>query len=423
VGKRQFGSIRKLPSGRWQARYRTASGAVVSAPKTFTTKGDAGRWLAAAETDILRGVFVDPRAGRMTVEAWATEWLGGDPRKRRSSRARDRSTLDRWVLPAIGPARLGDISRVEIRRLIDAMTAALAPATVHRNMGTVAALFNAAVDADLIGRSPVRGAHLPAIEETARPLLSIEQIGQLADAIEDRYRALVLIGVVIGLRWGEAVGLRLIDVDFVHGRLTVHQAVSEVGGRLAIEQPKTARSRRTVAIPQFLLDQIAEHIRRFRPDAAGDDLLFLGPQGGVLRRNFKSRKLDRAIAAAGLDPRVTFHGLRHIADALMVANGEHAVTMAARMGHSNPRLSVGLYGHAPEDVDKAAAERLGQLFAAAPAEPTQTESDDDGPDGQLRFGFGVSAMDVAERSAPSIVALGRLLRRRDWLRGPWSNSG
>lgn len=384
MGKRQFGSIRKLPSGRWQARYRSPAGATVNAPRTFTTKTDASRWLATTETDILRGAYIDPRAGRTTVEAWANEWLGSKPRKRRSSRARDRSTLDRWVVPVLGAARVKDVTRAEIRKLVDAMNETLAPATVHRNMGTVAALFNAAVDADIISRSPVRGVELPAVEETFRPLLTVDEIGRLADAMEDRYRALVLVGTVVGLRWGEAVGLRICDVDFDRGRLTVHQAVSEVGGRLAIEQPKTSRSRRSMTIPTFLLEEIAEHVRRFRPDAGGDELLFLGPQGGVLRRNFKSRKLDKAVAAAGLDPRLTFHGLRHIADSLMVATGEHAVTMAARLGHS-PKLSVGLYGHAPEDVDRAAAERIGQLFAAPHEEVGEADEE---PDGQLRFGLG-----------------------------------
>jgi integrase len=388
VGKRQFGSIRKLPSGRWQARYLTPTGSTVNAPHTFTTKGDASRWLSTTETDILRGTYIDPRAGRLTVEEWANDWVTCKPKKRRASRARDRSTLDRWVIPTLGPMKLKDVTRAEIRSLVDTMNETLAPQTVHRNMGTVAALFNAAVNAEILSRSPTRGIELPEIEETERPILSIEEIGKLVDAMEDRYRALVLVGTVIGLRWGEAVGLRIRDIDFDRHRLTVHQAVSEVGGHLAIERPKTSRSRRSMAVPTFVLDEIAEHIRRFRPNAADDDLLFLGPQGGVLRRNFKSRKLDKAVVTAGLDPKLTFHGLRHIADSLMVATGEHAVTMAARLGHS-PKLTVGLYGHAPEDVDRAAAARIDQLFATQPQlQPANGAAvDDDELGGQLTFGL------------------------------------
>lgn len=386
MGKRQFGTIRKLPSGRWQARYRTKAGEVVPAPQTFPTKGDAGRWLAAAETDMARGTFVDPRARRMTVASWAEEWIQSKPRKRRSSKARDRSTLDRWVIPHLGAALIGDVTRADIRRFVATMNETLAPATVHRNMGTVAALFNAAVDEDLLARSPARGIELPEVEETPRPIPNIEGIGRLADAIERRYRALVLIGIVLGLRWGEAVGLRICDIDFDTNRLTVHQTVSEVGGHLAIETPKTKRSRRSMIIPAFLAEELAEHIRQFRPDAGAHDLLFLGPQGGVLRRNFKSRKLDKAVAAAGLDPGLTFHGLRHVADSLMVATGEHAVTMAARLGHT-PKLSVGLYGHAPEDVDKAAAERIGQLFARPQPNDDVADATEE-LDGQLRLDVG-----------------------------------
>lgn len=72
----------------------------------------------------------------------------------------------------------------------------------------------------------------------------------------------------------------------------------------------------------------------------------------------------------------------------MVATGEHAVTMAARLGHSTPKLSLGLYGHAPEEVDRAAAERLGQLFAVTHDEPASGGPEGEESDGQLRLGFG-----------------------------------
>jgi hypothetical protein len=60
ASKRRFGALRKLPSGRWQARYRTPEGSLVTAGKTFATKTDAGRFLDAIELDQLRGVWHDP---------------------------------------------------------------------------------------------------------------------------------------------------------------------------------------------------------------------------------------------------------------------------------------------------------------------------------------------------------------------------
>src|ERR1700676_2692487 len=104
--KRQFGSIRKLPSGRWQARYPDRSGLFITAPTTFPTKQTAGQFLSGIETDMARGAYIDPRAGRTTLANWAARWLDR-PGKRANSLARDKQALDVF-LPELGPVALGN---------------------------------------------------------------------------------------------------------------------------------------------------------------------------------------------------------------------------------------------------------------------------------------------------------------------------
>jgi hypothetical protein len=100
MGRRQFGSVRRLPSGRWQVRYHNGLGERVVAPDTFATKADAQRWLAVAQADILRGTFIDPRAGRLSFAEWAEDWLASRPGKRATSLARDRAALRTHLIPA-----------------------------------------------------------------------------------------------------------------------------------------------------------------------------------------------------------------------------------------------------------------------------------------------------------------------------------
>ena len=87
--RRQFGRIRKLPSGRWQARYPDGSGRDIAAPMTFISKGDAARFLAQMQADLDRGQWRDPRLGQMTFTAWVEEWLDSNPAKRATTRARE----------------------------------------------------------------------------------------------------------------------------------------------------------------------------------------------------------------------------------------------------------------------------------------------------------------------------------------------
>jgi integrase len=363
--RRQFGRIRRLPSGRWQARYPDHANTDVPAPVTFSTKADAGRFLARVQTEQERGEWRDPRLGEVTFATWVEDWLEGNPAKRATTRARDESVLNTHFVPTLGTIPLARITPADVRRTVDAMASNLAQATVRTNVGVVRAVFNSAVDADLIARSPVRGIRIASREAKRRPILTPDELLELAAAIGPRSRALVLVAGVLGLRWSEAIGLRLDDVDFTAGTITVHQTIAEVAGGLEIAPTKSRASRRTMSVPRFLLDEIADHIERLNGRLGPEDLLFTGPKGGMLRRSFAARTFTPAVAAAGLDPALTFHGLRHVATSLMVEAGEHPRVIQQRLGHASARLSMELYAHVPEVADREVAAHLNERFSVA----------------------------------------------------------
>lgn len=280
MSRRRFGAIRQLPSGRWQARYRNGAGDLVSARQTFATRREAAQFLAVVEADQLRGVAIDPRGGRTKVEAWAEEWLRTKQGQRANTLARDRAALAH-ALPVIGHLPLASVTPMHIRSIVGAVRdAGRSPKTLRTYVGTISALFAAAVEADLIQRSPVRPRSLTLERPTRRhrPTLTPDELQRLVDAVPPRYRALVLVAGVLGLRWSEAIGLRIGDVDFLRRTLTVAQTVEEVGGRVrVVDLTKTDASRRTMSVPSFLIDDLAAHIAEFRSAASNEDLIFMGP--------------------------------------------------------------------------------------------------------------------------------------------------
>lgn len=362
MGRRSFGRARKLPSGRWQARYPDGSGRDVPAPMTFATKADASRFLAQMQSDIAHGLWRDPRLGQISFADWAEQWLASNPAKRATTLARDSCVLRTHFIPALGNRQLASITPLHIRAVVDAMAARLAPATMRTNVGVLRAVFNAAVESDLIARSPVRAIRLKSGEKRNRPTLTPEELYRLAGAVGPSYRALVLVAGGLGLRWSEAIGLRIADVNFRAGTLTVNQTISEVEGRLEVAETKTGASRRTLSVPKFLLDELTDHLSRQRGEAHGEDLVFVSAEGGPLRRSFAYRTFIPAVAAAELDPDVTFHGLRHVATSLMVEAGEHPRVIQHRLGHATARLSMELYAHVPEAADREAANHLDARF-------------------------------------------------------------
>lgn len=367
TSRRRFGRVRRLPSGRWQARYPDGSGQDVPAAQTFATKGDATRWLVVVEADIARGRHVGLGAGRVTLRQWADQWLAR-PGKRANSVARDRQALAVFMAD-LGDRSLASLTTAHVQAAVDARSRAVSPATLARDVAPLRAALNAAVDADLIGRSPARKVALPRVRPPDRKLIEPADLVRLADAVPAPYRALILVGGVLGLRWGEAIAMRTCDIDFMRRTVTVAQVVEEVAGHLRVlpGEAKTAGSLRTLAAPPFLIDELARHIEAYRPGAVGDRqaLVFVGPRGGVLRRRFAERTFRPALERAGLDPSLTFHGLRHVAMSALVDENVHPRVMQGRAGHASSRLTMELYAHVTDDADRKAAEALEHRFRGA----------------------------------------------------------
>ena len=220
--------IEKRGPRRYRARYRGPDGREHS--ETFATRRDAERFLATSEADKLRGAWVDPSLGRITFKEWTARYFAAVMHKRSTTLARDRSVSDKHLLPAFGKKPIGSITPLDVRRLVEQMNITLAPATVRTNYGVLHALFGAAVDADLLAVSPCRGIRLPAPSRGEIRFLSARELEQLADETPPKYRGMIYLAGVGGLRWSEIVGLRVGRIDFLRRTVSVMET-DMLGGR------------------------------------------------------------------------------------------------------------------------------------------------------------------------------------------------
>lgn len=361
-GRRQFGSVRKLPSGRFQASY-WHEGLRHQAESTFTTKGEASVSLSTTEADIHRGAWVDPRGGEMTLDEVAAKWLGSNPSKRPNTWAIDEIVI-RVHLRPLASRKLRSVTQPDVQALVNSWSASAAPRTVKRRYGVLAAVFAYAVAADWLARSPCRNIKLPSATSTRRRQLDPDQVAALAEAMDPRYRPMVWLGAVLGWRWEEATALRVAALDFLRGTVTVAETnIRDAKGRPVIGQPKSSASARTVSLPAALAELLAEHMAaRGLTAANGDRLLFEAPGGGPLHyANWRNRVWLPATKAAGLEG-AGFHDLRRATATVMVAAGVDIKTAQVRLGHSDPRLTLAIYAQATTAADKAAAEVLGAQF-------------------------------------------------------------
>jgi integrase len=182
--------------------------------------------------------------------------------------------------------------------------------------------------------------------------LSHEQVHTLAS--ESKYPTLVLVLAYTGLRWGEATGLRVKDVNPLRKRLSVIQNAVDVGGKVIVGTPKNHK-RRTVPYPELLSAALAEQMVGKGPD----DLVFSAPDGGYLRRTGLSENSNgwfiNALRRAGL-PKMTIHDLRHTTASLAISAGANVKAVQAMLGHSSAAMTLDIYADLfPDDLDAVAS--------------------------------------------------------------------
>jgi integrase len=362
---RSFGTARRLPSGRWQVRYYDQAGVRHTAPRTFPSKADANRYLAQVEADLLRGTWTDPRLARITFGEWVERWWPTTADLRPGTRTFYDYLLRRLLLPAFEETPLGRIDAMTVRSWLADLHEAgeVTPTTIAKAYRLLRRILNVAVEAGYLPRNPaaIKGAGLERAAEMRH--VSIPQLHALAEAVPDRYRALVLVAGYGGLRWGELVGLRRRRVDLAGARIHVVEQVAEVAGKFIVSPPKTAAGQRVVVLPAVAVMVLADHLDEFAAPEL-DGLVFRSGRGTYLQRSNFSRLVWRpAVQQLGLDG-LRFHDLRHTAATLAAAAGAATKELMQRLGHTSPAVAL-RYQHVMTDRQAALAAALDLLVVGS----------------------------------------------------------
>ncbi|CAN5187704.1 tyrosine-type recombinase/integrase [soil metagenome] len=348
---------------RWRARYRGPDGRERN--RSFTRRVDAERWLAVATADVVRGEWVDPALGRLTLAAWSSRWEAGLVGLRPSTRALNLRVLRGHLLPRFGSTPLGRITHADVSAMVAAdMAAGLSASATRRHVFVLRSVLEAAVADGRLARNVARDVRLPA--ERTRPMrtLTPAQVAELADTVRPvHYRPMVLAAAYVGLRFGELAGLRVDKVDVLRRTILVDTQLVEVDGDLSWGPPKSSAGTRTVTMPATVAQLLGEHMGT--APVRESALVFPTVTGRPLRRTHWAKTWRRAVVDtfAGTDlENLTFHETRHTAASLAIAVGAHPAVIRDRLGHSSITTTLDRYGHLFPSLDEALAEGLDGLL-------------------------------------------------------------
>jgi integrase len=348
---------------RYDVRYRVNG---KQHKRTFTHAKDAEKFKRKVEGDETAGLVIDPRGGEVLFGAYATKWLEtrlvrGRPLTPMTRQGYE-GLLRRNIYKTFKHTKLRAITPDKVREWYAEVAENASADAAAKSYRVLRAILNTATADDLIARNPcrIRGAGLEYADE--RPMLDAGEVLDLADAIEDRYRALVLLAGLGGLRTGEMLGLERRDVDLLRRQLHVRRQAQEVKqrGRVTVD-PKSDAGKRSVALPKLVADAMETHISRY--SAPGPDgVVFTGPGRGPLRRATLSTAWRQACDKLGLSG-LRVHDLRHHA-ATTIARMPGVTTkeLMAWIGHGSPRAAL-IYQHATEERAKVIAAYLDETMS------------------------------------------------------------
>lgn len=356
------GILRDTRSGRYVVRARDAHGRQVS--RTFDSLGEAKTWQAAQRVDPSTG----PKPTAITFAEYAATWIARHPQWAPGTRESNQSRVD-TVCQSIGGLRLDRIVAGDIvEHLAKRRAAGIAPSTIAAERNTIASVMRAAVDDRLITWNPASPVKAPKVKKNAAArsaLLTPEQITALVDNLNERYRTFAWLIAWTGLRGGEAAGLTVDRVDFLHNTITIDRQLRTVAGKRPVfGPPKTPSSVRVLPMGESVKQLLTEHVRT--TPLGADGLLFTTRTHAPVSRSVRSETFR--LAADGLDlPEAArgWHALRHTYGSTLLANGVDVVTVSAWLGHNGPAETLATYAHVNPDNLVASADVAAQALRAA----------------------------------------------------------
>jgi integrase len=323
----------------------------------YMTRKDAEAAQATIVSNIARGEYVEP--SRRTLAEYLDTWLKTTrPTLRPSTFAAYEALLTKHVSPRIGHVPLQKVTASDLDALYADLAGVLAPSSVRKVHAILRKALADAVRKGTLQRNVADAADPPRASKAPRKVWSADQAQRfLAEARDDPLYCVYRLALTTGMRRGEIAGLRWEDVDLDASRLSIRQALVVVGAYdVQVSEPKTARSRRNVALDSATVAAL----RALYEQIPTSEYVFARDDGTPFHPDYLSAAFGRHAKRAGM-PRISFHDLRHTYATMALQAGVHPKVVSERIGHASVAITLDVYSHAVPALEESAAALVASL--------------------------------------------------------------
>lgn len=313
----------------------------------------------------------DPRNAasdsRTTIGSFLERWLNGTVKSSvRPSTFKSYSGITRrYLIPEIGGIPMTKLAPQHLHAMIERLEAKnVPPRTRQYTYAVLHAALQHGMRMGMLNRNVSDAVPRPRIGRKSMSVLDAAQVEAfLAAARADKLHTLYVLAIMTGMRFGELLALQWRDIDLKHSTLYVRHTLQDLGGKLKLQEPKSARGRRRIDLPPAAVRALQEHRQRVSTRYQRlSPWVFCDRRGGPLRQgNVTRRSFKKILKTAGL-PAIRFHDLRHTAATLLLAAGVHPKVVQERLGHASVALTLDTYSHVLPSMQRDAADRLEEML-------------------------------------------------------------
>ena len=335
------------------------------------TKGDAKKRLAELLHEYNSGTYIKP--GKTTVADFLDRWLADYAKPNLSPRGYERYSgiIKKHLIPDIGRLLLTQLKPEHVHRhYADKLNDGLNPWTIRYHHAVLHKALETALKWELVARNVTDSVEVPRGKRMEMQTWNESEVSQFLEmAKEGQYYALFYTALFTGMRRSELLALRWQDVDFIYSQIYVNRSLHQLkDGSYIFTQPKSSRSRRTIALSPSAILTLKEHHDRAAVDRVAlgvpltdNDLVFGTIDGKPSRPNTITTAWATAAKHAGVRV-IRLHDARHTHASLMLKQGIQPKIVQERLGHASIQMTLDTYSHVAPGLQEAAAKRFDEAF-------------------------------------------------------------
>lgn len=309
---------------------------------------------------------MDLNGGQFTVSDFLKRWLADVVAQRNKPRTHEsyEQILNDHVIPKLGKLTLTELKPDRVQGLLNDLTKqGLSPRTVNYVRAILRRALNQAVLWRYVTYNVATLVTPPRVEKHKVEPLTRDEARKLLDALKGhRLEALYLMALLLGLRRGEVLGLRIADLDFDAGTVRIEGALQWQRGKLVRDSVKTASSVRMLPLPSTLVPLLRDHVAAQQARFPDNEYVFASTTGTPINPHNLRRQFKEFLRKAKLRE-IRFHDLRHSCATFLIAGGVHPRTIMQILGHSQISTTLNIYGHVLEETQQSAVQGVAQLLA------------------------------------------------------------